>query len=170
MNASRFIATSLAAAMILPAVVVAQTDPPSLPRFAIRLVDEAVDPQAQTCPPRDDRVPNSTLGGAQPGAQCLKRDGGVEGELAEAHVAPDRLGRPAVWFSLTPAGSAQFAALTTANVAHSFAVVVNGQVVLVAVIFGRISGGSDELLVARTDTEADELAAEMMAIVRDGGR
>lgn len=163
----------LAAVLTLPAMAEAQTNPPSIPRFAIRIVDEAVDQQAQTCPPRDDRVPNSILYIGQPGSHCLIRAGGIEGELAEADITVDplgrSLGRPAVWFRLTPAGSAQFAALTTANVGHSFAVVVDGQTVFVAVSREPILDGRAELPV-RSYAEEIVLAAEMRATVRDGGQ
>lgn len=114
-------------------------------------------------------VPNSRLGLPNPGAQWLKREGGIEGELAEAHIADGAGGETVVLFSLTPKGREQFAALTRANLGHRLAIVVDGKIVLSWRDDQEFTDGGAQISGYYTKPEAQKLAAEMMSIVRDSG-
>jgi preprotein translocase subunit SecD len=166
----RFKVALVCAAVIMPGITMSQNAPQSAhPRFAIRLVDEAVDPSTKSGPPSDDHIPNSQLGLPNPGAQWLKRQGGVEGELGEAHIADGAGGETVVLFSLTPKGRDQFTAVTRANIGHRLAIVVDGKIVVSWRDDHEFTDGGGQISSYYTKSEAQQLAAEMMAIVRDAG-
>ena len=134
-------------------------------RFAIRIIDEGADPHAQNGPPDDDRLPNSTRGIGKPGWWWLKRQGGIEGQLVEAHLGTGADGQPVVLFSLTPRGRDQFAALTRTNIGKKLAVVVNGTVVTTGIIGAEMTEGKAQIAGYFTDEEARALADEMIATI-----
>lgn len=147
--------------------VVAQTRQALAERFAVRLVDDAVDARAQQGPPDDDHVPNSTIGIGQGGAQWVKRSSGFSGELVEAHVATGADGQAVVEFTFTPKGADQFAALTRTNIGRSFVIIFDREVISgPALIGGELTGRQFEMSGYFTDAEAYGLAAEMTAAAR----
>jgi preprotein translocase subunit SecD len=152
--------------MLWLGVVVAGCEPDTVetPRFAILLVDDAIDASAEQGPLDAERVRASTAGTGVAGALWLKREGGMVGPyVADARViaAPD--GQPAVEFTLTPQGRAQFAALTRANIGRRVAVVVNGAVVAASIIGAEMSDGRVMLSGNYSEAQARALAAEVMA-------
>jgi preprotein translocase subunit SecD len=134
---------------------------PAEPRFAIRIVDEAVDGRSTTGPANEDRFPNARLGPPNPGARWVKRDGGVEGELAEAHVASVNDDTRVVQFELTPKGRDQFAALTRANLGHWLAIVVDGKIVTAWLNGIEMTEGKGQISGYYTEAEARALASAM---------
>jgi preprotein translocase subunit SecD len=138
----------------------------STPGFAIRIVDENMDGRALSGPAADDRYPNARIGPPNLGARWLKREGGIEGELAEAHVAPREDKNFVVRFALTPKGRDEFDALTRANIGHWLAVVVDGQIVMAWLNGIEMTQGQGEIDGYDTEEEANALAAAMNATVR----
>jgi preprotein translocase subunit SecD len=146
---------------------------PRTPRFAIRLVDETVDGAARTGgPPGSDRFPLKVFGIGGPGARWLKREGGVEGELAEVHVANvpgGGLSRDfsyVVQFTLTDKGRADFARLTRENIGKGMAIVLNGEIIMYWRDDAEFTDGKAQLAGAFTEAEARDLAAAMMATIQ----
>ena len=140
------------------------------PRFAIRAIDDTVDGRALQGTLGEDRVPNSTVGIGMPGVLWLEREGGVEGQLAEAHVGTGADGQPVVLFTLTPKGRDQFAALTRASIGHRIAIVVNGAVVTSSLIGAEMAEGKAQISGYYTDMEASALAAEMIGTISPAAR
>src|SRR5437588_9186769 len=119
-NAARYARTAIAG-ILLTLIIASDTSQfdafvPENPRFAIRIVDEALDGRITKGPGNEDRFPNARIGPPNPGARWLKRAGGVEGELIEAHTAPGTDGAQVIQFTLTPKGREQFGALTRRNI------------------------------------------------------
>lgn len=137
----------------------------STPRFAIRIVDENTNGRALSGPAADDRYPNARIGPPNPGALWLRREGGIEGELTEVHVARRGDKNYVVGFALTPKGRDEFDALTKANIGRWLAVVVDGQIVMAWLNGIEMTQGQGEIDGYYTEDEADALAAAMNATV-----
>jgi preprotein translocase subunit SecD len=142
----------------------------SNPRFAVRVIDESMDGRTQTGPPGENRVPNSTLGIGMPGWWWLKREGGIEGSIAEAHVGAAADGRPTVGLTFTPEGREKFAALTHASLGHRLAFVVNGTVIAAQIVGAEITEGKVMITGYYTEMEARTLVDEIMGAARPAAR
>ena len=134
---------------------------PENPRFAIRIVDEALDGRITTGPGNEDRFPKARIGPPNPGALWLKRDGGVEGDLAEARTAPGSDGTHVVLLTLTPKGREQFAELTRTNLGHWLAMIVDAKVVIAWLNRIEMTDGKAQISGYYTEAEAGALAAAM---------
>ena len=133
----------------------------SQPTFAIRIVDEHADGRVLSPVAGEDRFQNARIGPPNPGARWIKRKGGVEGELAEAHVALRENGNYVVRFTLTKKGRAEFAALTRANLGHWLAILVDGQIVVAWLDGIVMTEGKGEIDDYYTEDEANALVAAM---------
>ena len=169
-NAARYARTAIA--LILLTFMVAwdasqfEAFVPENPRFAIRIVDEALDGRITKGPGNEDRFPNARIGPPNPGARWLKRAGGVEGELAEAYTAPGTDGAQVIQFTLTPKGREQFAAVTRTNLRHWLAIVVDGKIVVAWLNGVEMTEGKGQISGYYTEAEAHALAAAMNETVR----
>lgn len=116
------------------------------PHFAIRVVDDSVAPNSEFGAPGDVRTRVLTGAGETSGTLWLKRAGGIEGDaVSEAHVSIAPGGEPLVMLSLTPVAREQFAALSSMNVGHRLAIIVNGTVIDAPVVKEPMVGGHVQL-------------------------
>ena len=169
-NAARHARTAIAG-MLLTLIIASDASQfdafvPANPRFAIRIVDDALDGRITTGPANEDRFPNARFGPPNPGARWLKRAGGVEGELIEAHTAPGTDGTRVIQFTLTPKGREQFAAVTRTNLGHWLAIVVDGKIVVAWLNGVEMTAGKGEISGDYTEAEARALASAMNETVR----
>jgi preprotein translocase subunit SecD len=129
-----------------------------------------VDDSAQPGPEGADRVPLAAWGGGTSGALWLKREGGMEGPfVADARVDVGVDGTSSVRLTFTPEGREEFAALTRASIGHSLAFVLNGRVIVSALIGAEIDDGRIEINAAFTEVEARALSEELIATNREIG-
>ena len=136
----------------------------SLPQFSIRWIDETADGRSRRGPPDADRVVNSTTGRGDAGAAWLRREGALDGPIiTETHVGTGADGGAVVQFTFTPEAAQRFAEMTRNNLGHRLAFVLNGKIIMRALINGEMTGGQFQLSGYYTDSEAHTLAAELMA-------
>jgi preprotein translocase subunit SecD len=112
-------------------------------------------------PPGDDLVPFAPgAHGAESGFLAVKRLGGIKGDqLTDASQSFDQRNNGAV-VSITfdSAGGAKFAKLTTENVGHPFAIILDGKVLSAPNINEPILGGSAQISGGFTVDSANQLA------------
>jgi beta-lactamase regulating signal transducer with metallopeptidase domain len=144
--------------IIVVAIAAAQIGP----RFAFRVVDDAIAENVGQAPAGEDRLPTFEPGMQAPSAVWLKRQGAIEGGVvSEAHVTTGPDGKPMVLFTLTPRARDQFAALSRANIGRRIAVVVNGSVVASPVVKEPMLSGKVQISGNYSQAEANRLATEI---------
>jgi len=112
-------------------------------------------------PPGDDLVPYAPgAHGAEAGLLPVKRLGGIKGDqLTDASQSFDsRSNSPVVSITFDSAGGAKFAKLTTENVGHPFAIILDGKVLSAPNINEPIMGGSAQISGGFTVDSANQLA------------
>ncbi len=112
-------------------------------------------------PPGDDLVPYAPgAHGAEAGFLAVKRLGGIKGDqLTDASQGYDqRNNSPIVSITFDSAGGAKFAKLTTENVGHPFAIILDGKVLSAPNINEPIMGGSAQISGGFTVDSANQLA------------
>ena len=115
-------------------------------------------------PPGDDLVPYAPgAHGAEAGVLAVKRLGGIKGDqLTDASQSFDqRSNSPVVSITFDSAGGAKFAKLTTENVGHPFAIILDGKVLSAPNINEPILGGSAQISGGFTVASANELAISL---------
>jgi len=133
-------------------------------KLEFKLVDTAALPSdiAQGIrPPGDDLVPYAPgAHGAEAGLLPVKRLGGIKGDqLTDASQSFDsRSNSPVVSITFDSAGGAKFAKLTTENVGHPFAIILDGKVLSAPNINEPILGGSAQISGGFTVESANQLA------------
>ncbi|WP_206238907.1 protein translocase subunit SecD [Novosphingobium terrae] len=128
-------------------------------KLEFKLVDTTASPtdvQSGVAPPGDEIVPYAS--GA--GALAVKRLGGIKGDqLTSAHqVFDQQTGEPQVSINFNQAGGEKFAKLTTENVGHPFAIILDGKVLSAPNINTAILGGSAVISGSFTTQSANQLA------------
>jgi protein-export membrane protein SecD len=83
--------------------------------------------------------------------------------LVDAKVETDTVGRPYVAFKLNAEGGKRFAMITSENVGHRLAIILDGKVYSAPNIRERIPGGSGQISGGFTDAEASNLALVLKA-------
>jgi preprotein translocase subunit SecD len=130
-------------------------------KLEFKLVDLAALPSdvAQGIkPPGDDLVPWAP-GAHGEGLLAVKRLGGIKGDqLTNAGQGFDQNNAPIVNITFDSAGGAKFAKLTTENVGHPFAIILDGKVLEAPNINEPILGGSAQISGGFTVESANQLA------------
>ncbi len=132
-------------------------------KLEFKLVDMAALPSdvAQGIkPPGDDLVPFAPgAHGGEAGMLAVKRLGGIKGDqLTDASQTFDSNNGPVVSITFDSAGGAKFAKLTTENVGHPFAIILDGKVLSAPNINEAIMGGSAQISGGFTVASANQLA------------
>jgi preprotein translocase subunit SecD len=111
-------------------------------------------------PPGDDLVPFAAgAHGAESGFLAVKRLGGIKGDqLTDASQSFDSNNGAVVSITFDSAGGAKFAKLTTENVGHPFAIILDGKVLSAPNINEAIMGGSAQISGGFTVASANQLA------------
>jgi preprotein translocase subunit SecD len=128
-------------------------------KLTFQMVDESIAPQEglQTLVPPDDEV----LPEEDPREPFIvvKRRVSVDGAmLTHAQQGFDQNGAPAVDFRLNGVGAQRFGQVTTENVGHRFAIVLDNKVISAPVIQSAIIGGSGIITGNFTVDSANQLA------------
>ena len=132
-------------------------------KLEFKLVDTAALPSdvAQGIkPPGDDLIPYAPgAHGAEAGLLAVKRLGGIKGDqLTDASQSFDANNGAVVSITFDSAGGAKFAKLTTENVGHPFAIILDGKVLSAPNINEPIMGGSAQISGGFTVASANQLA------------
>jgi protein-export membrane protein SecD len=130
-------------------------------KMTFQLVDEGANP-AGPPPPGDDILPMQDNSGEKIAVRKhVEVDGG---DLTDARAGQNgQTGQWVVNFTFNSAGSRRFADVTTANVNHRFAVVLDGKVITAPVIRTPIVGGSGEISGNFNAASATDLAVLLRA-------
>ena len=129
-------------------------------RMTFRLVDEAASP-AQPAPPGDD-----VLAGEDPREPkvVVRKRVEVDGaNLTDARPGQDQNGQWVVNFTFDSLGARRFGDVTTANVNHRFAIVLDDKVISAPVIRSAIIGGRGQISGNFTAQSASDLAVLLRA-------
>ncbi len=132
-------------------------------KLTFQMVDEQVQAQDLTTvvPPDDVVLPyTETIGGGGPRFIVVKRHVAVDGGmLTHAQQGFDsQQGTPVVEFRLNGAGAHRFGQVTTENVGHAFAIVLDNKVISAPRIENPIIGGSGQITGNFTIESANELS------------
>ncbi len=113
-------------------------------RMTFRLTDDAADPRSTVAPPGADLLPMEDTPGAK---IAVFRHVEVDGaNLTDARAKLDTQNNEwVVSFTFDSLGTARFAAVSTANVGHRFAIVLDNDVISAPVIREPITGGSGQI-------------------------
>ncbi|MBS0254915.1 MAG: protein translocase subunit SecD [Proteobacteria bacterium] len=136
-------------------------------KLEFKLVDTtalASDVARGIAPPGDEIVPFAAgANGAQAGALAVKRLGGIKGDrLTDAKASQDsRSNQPVVSITFDQDGGARFAKLTTENVNHPFAIILDGKVLSAPNINEPILGGQAQISGSFTTESATQLAISL---------
>jgi preprotein translocase subunit SecD len=132
-------------------------------KLTFQMVDEQVQAQDLTTvvPPDDVVLPyTETIGGGGPRFIVVKRHVAVDGGMlthAQQGFDPQQ-GTPVVEFRLNGAGAHRFGQVTTENVGHAFAIVLDNKVISAPRIENPIIGGSGQITGNFTIESANELS------------
>ncbi len=108
-------------------------------------------------PPEDELLPSETPSETQ--GVLVRRRVIVSGaDLTDARMTYDQNGRPAVSLRFNGRGGDAFGAMTTANVGHRFAIVLDGKVISDPNIESAIPGGTGQISGNFTEEGASNLA------------
>ena len=133
-------------------------------KLTFQMVDETVsleDLKPGRIPPEDMIVPNGEDNAPVP-AYALQRRAVVTGEmLTDASAGFDQNGRPDINFRFNGKGAQRFADVTTQNIGHRFAIVLDGKVLSAPVIQSAITGGSGEITGAFSQAQVTGLALNL---------
>ena len=133
-------------------------------KLEFKLVDIAALPSDVArgiAPPGDEIVPFAAgANGASLGGLAVKRLGGIKGDqLTNAQQGNDqRTNQPEVSITFNQEGGEKFAKLTTANVGHPFAIILDGKVLSAPNINEPILGGQAQISGSFTTESANSLA------------
>ena len=125
-------------------------------RMTFHLVDEAADPGATAAPPGDLLL---ALQNNPKARIAVLKDVAVDGaDLTDARAGTNQDGRWVVNFTFDGTGTRKFAAVSTANVGHKFAIVLDNLVITDPVIQTPITGGRGEISGSFDAARANDLA------------
>ncbi len=130
-------------------------------KMTFHLVDEGADP-ARPAPPGDEVAPMENDPNTK---MVLRRRVEVDG-ASLTNASPSRnsqTGRWVVNFVFDSAGTRRFAEVSTANVGHPFAIVLDGKIITAPVINEPITGGRGEISGNFTPQSATDLAVLLRA-------
>jgi preprotein translocase subunit SecD len=114
-------------------------------------------------PPEDELLPSETPSEAQ--GVLVRRRVIVSGaDLTDARMTYDQNGRPAVSLRFNGRGGDAFGAMTTANVGHRFAIVLDGKVISDPNIESAIPGGTGQI----SGNFTEEAASNLALLLRSG--
>ncbi len=117
--------------------------------------------------PADFEVLREPDGDQVSGYYVVRRHASVSGlDLKDAKISTDRLGRPAVGFTLTAEAAKRFADVTEKNVGRGLAIVLDGIVQSVAEIQSRIAG--EGILEGGPKGFSREQARDLVLVLRSG--
>ncbi len=104
--------------------------------------------------------PGRTIKGKQspPHPYLVKRRPEMIGGIKSAGVVRDNLGRPEISFTLDSNAAKKFADITTENVGHQLAIILDGELQTAPNIQGPITGGNGQITGDYTEQEAFMLA------------
>lgn len=88
--------------------------------------------------------------------------------IADADVAPDQNGNPALHLKLDDAGTRLFADYTRSHVGSSVAIAIDGVVVVAPMIQNEIPGGDIEVSIGPKESISAEALSRLAAIIRIG--
>lgn len=130
-------------------------------KMTFHLVDEAADPTAAVAAPGDLLLPLKI----DPKQKiAVVRDVAVDGaDLTDARAGTDQDGRWVVNFTFNGTGTRKFATVSTENVGHRFAIVLDDTVITAPVIQVPITGGRGEITGNFSASTATDLAVELRA-------
>jgi preprotein translocase subunit SecD len=132
-------------------------------KLTFQMVDESFpNPNPTTVVPPDSVVLpyTETIGGGGPRYIAVKRHVSVDGAMlthAQQGFDPQQ-GLPVVEFRLNGAGARRFAQVTTENVGHPFAIILDNKVISAPRIDSPIIGGSGQITGNFTTESANQLA------------
>ena len=133
-------------------------------KLTFQMVDETVSPddiKQGRVPPEDMVVPNGEEGAPVP-AYALQRRSVVTGEmLTDASAGFDQNGRPDINFRFNGKGAQRFGDVTTQNIGHRFAIVLDGKVLSAPTIQSAITGGSGQITGAFSQEQVTGLALNL---------
>ena len=130
-------------------------------RMTFHLVDEAADPGATAAPPGDLLL---ALQDNPKARIAVLKDVAVDGaDLTDARAGTNQDGRWVVNFTFDGTGTRKFAAVSTANVGHKFAIVLDNLVITDPVIQTPITGGRGEISGSFDAARANDLAVLLRA-------
>ena len=132
-------------------------------KMTFQLVDETADPNASVVSPEDERVP--FLDPKEGPALLLQKRVAVSGDrLTDASGGFDQqTGQPVVNFRFDSVGARQFGEVSTANLRHRFAIVLDKQIITAPVIQSAILGGNGQITGVGTTETANNLSILMRA-------
>ena len=134
-------------------------------KLEFKLVDEQASPSdlAQGIVPPGDQIVPFADGAHGGGLIAVKRLGGIKGDqLTKSQQTFDqRSNQPVVSINFNEEGGAKFARLTTDNVGHRFAIILDGKVLSAPNINEPILGGSAQISGNFTTESANSLAISL---------
>ncbi|HEY0265998.1 MAG TPA: protein translocase subunit SecD, partial [Rhizomicrobium sp.] len=131
-------------------------------RMTFRLVDETANPAAPLAPPGDDFLVQEGPGG---GKIAVRRRVDVDGaNLSDASAGQNpQTGEWVVNFTFDSIGTRRFADISSRNVGHRFAIVLDDKVISAPVIREAITGGRGQISGTFTAASATDLAVLLRA-------
>jgi protein-export membrane protein SecD len=130
-------------------------------KMTFHLMDESADPNAVVAPPGEELLPMHD----DPKQKIVvQKDVAVDGgDLTDARAGTDQDGRWVVNFTFNGQGTRKFGEVTTENVGHRFAVVLDNTVLTAPVIQVPITQGRGEITGNFSAATATDLAVELRA-------
>ena len=127
-------------------------------KMSFQLVDETADPNSATVPPEDEKLP--FLNPKEGPPILLQRRVAVSGDrLTDANAGFDQqTGQPIVSFRFDSVGARQFGEVSSANIGHRFAIVLDKQIILAPNIQSAILGGNGQITGVGTTAQANDLS------------
>lgn len=134
-------------------------------KLSFQMVDQSVNAQEAAAtdriPPGSELLPSDD---AYSPAYLVKKKAVVTGEmLTNANQEFDQNGRPAVGFRFNGVGGKRFGDVTTQNIGHPFAIVLDGRIISAPVIQSAITGGNGIITGNFTPQSANDLALLLRA-------
>jgi len=135
-------------------------------KLEFKLVDTTAlpsDVQQGIAPPGSEIVPYAAGSGQEGSSIAVRRLGGIRGDsLTNAQASVDQqTNEHLVNIQFDRQGGARFAALTTANVGHPFAIILDGEVISAPNINEPILGGQARISGSFTAESANELSIQL---------
>jgi preprotein translocase subunit SecD len=133
-------------------------------KLTFQMVDEAVSPEeakAGHLPPDDEYLPYASAGRGAPAAgEVVKKQVQISGDmLTQAMMEFDsQSGLPVVGFRLNGQGASRFARVSTDNVGHRFAIILDSKVISAPVIQNPITGGQGQITGSFTPKDATDMS------------
>ncbi len=128
-------------------------------KMTFHLVDEGADLSSPAAPPGDEVLPMQDTTQTK---IAVRKAIAVDGaDLTDARAGTDQDGRWVVNFTFNGRGTRKFGEVTSENVGHRFAVVLDNTVITAPVIQTPIMGGRGEITGNFTAASANDLAVEL---------